>query len=334
MPKILSLIFLTAATLCLAACGSDDSGASGAQGSAAGGFPVAVSQALGEVTIEDRPQRVVALDYPSADAALALGVMPVGMYEVTYVDGGVQAWTRRVIDKLGGKPPELIDTETGFPFETLQRLRPDVILATNTYPLIEDSWDTLNAIAPVVGHVEGPGVDDWRQGVRQVARALGRESEGRRLIAGVDAEVARVREEHPEFESKTVSVFNYVAGDGLFVINAPDDASIQFFEQLGFAGLTDEVAGLEGQEGRAKVSPESYQLIDADVVVGTSPDPAKLDELERHSLFRGVPAIERGGFVGVEIGEGTAMAFPSVLSIPYANEQLSDRIAAAVTAGD
>jgi len=36
-----------------------------------------------------------------------------------------------------------------------------VILATNTYPLIADSWDKLNAIAPVVDHVETPGVDTW-----------------------------------------------------------------------------------------------------------------------------------------------------------------------------
>lgn len=334
MTKILSFLMLAATTLALAACGGGSDGASTeASGRAdGGGFPVTVSQAVGDVTIDEEPLRVVALDYPSADAALALGVMPVGMCKVTYVDGGIQEWTRRAIDRLGGDPPELIDTEAGFPFETIQRLDPDVILATNTYPLIEESWDQLNAIAPVVGHVKGPGEDDWRVGMRQVAKALGKEAEGKQAIAEVEAKIAAAQDRYPELEGKTVSIFNYVAGDGLYVINEEDDASIRFFKQLGLAGLSPSVASLSGQEGRAKVSAERYPELDADVVIGTSPDPAALDELEADQLFRAVPAVARGSFLGAEIGEATAMAFPSVLSVPYAVEELAGPVAEAASA--
>lgn len=337
MLRIRSLTLALAAlvlTLSLAACGSSDSDTtSDGETTANAAFPVTISsQALEDVKVEAPPERVVALDYPSADAALALGVMPVAMNDVTYVEGGVQEWTQRAIDQLGGEAPELIDTEAGFPFETIQRLDPDVILATNTYPLIEESWEKLNGIAPVVGHVEGPGVDDWRQGLRQVARALGREADSQELIADVEAEIERTRDEHPEFEGKTVSIFNYVAGDGLYVINENDDTSIRFFEQLGFAGVTDEVAGLDGQEGRAKVSAERYPTIEADVVVGTSPDPAQLEQLEGDDLFRAVPAVKRGSFVGLDIGEATALAFPSVLSVPYAVEELTEPLSAAASA--
>jgi ABC-type Fe3+-hydroxamate transport system substrate-binding protein len=335
LPRMI-LIPLAATALALAACGDDETTSAGTSGATeaadAGRFPVEVPQALGTVTIDEPPERVVALDYPSADAALALGVVPVGMYEVSYVDGGVQEWTEAALDELGGERPELIDTEKGFPLETIQRLRPDVILATNTYPLIEESWDDLNAIAPVVGHVKGPGVDDWRDGVRQVARALGREDDGDQLIADVDERVEQASADHPGLKGKTVSIFNYVDGDGLYVINADDDASLRFFEQLGLAGLTDRVAALEGEEGRAKVSPESYRTIDADVVVGTSPDPAALERLERDKLFSKLPAVERGSFVGLDIGQGTALAFPSALSVPYAIEELVGPVAEAASA--
>ncbi|MQA73097.1 MAG: ABC transporter substrate-binding protein [Solirubrobacterales bacterium] len=315
--------------LALGACGGEGSGeATGAEGAAAG-FPARIDQQLGEVTIEDRPTRVVALDYPSADAAIALGVVPVGMYDVTYLEGGVQEWTGVALD---GEEPELIDTEGGFPFEAILRLRPDVILATNTYPLISESWDELNAIAPVVGHVDAPGVDTWQQGVRQVAKALGRGPRAERLIADVEASVARVREEHPEFAGKTVSFFNYVAGDGLYVIDDDSDASIEFLRDLGFAGLTDEVARLPGQQGRAQVSAERYPTIDADLILGTSPDPAELEDLERDTLFSRVPAVARGAYVGFGIGPSTAMAFPSVLSVPYAIDELASRLAEALTA--
>ncbi len=216
--KLAVLAVAVVAVFSLTACGSGPSApARPAQGSGSGtsAFPVTVTQQLGTVTIDNRPERVVALDFPSADAAIALGGVPVGMYEVSYVDGGVQQWTKQA---LQGRQPELINTDQGFPFEQIARLDPDVILATNTYPLIADNWDKLNAIAPVVGHVEAPGVDSWQQGVGQIGKALGREAEARRLVAQVEAATERARAGHPEFAGKTVSFFNYVAGDGLYVV--------------------------------------------------------------------------------------------------------------------
>lgn len=319
--------------LALSACGSDDGGATSTSTSttaaASAAFPVTVEQALGSVTIDEEPERVVALDYPSADAAIALGVVPVGMYEVTYVEGGVQSWTKAALD---GEQPELIDTEGGFPFEQIAALQPDVILATNTYPLIEGAWRQLNAIAPVVGHVEGPGVDTWQQGVEQVGTALGREDEAERLIADVEDQVAEAASSHPEFEGKTVSFFNYQPT--LWVINDEDDASIQFLRELGFAGLTAKVAAMRGAGGRAEVSPERYRDIDADVILGTSPDPAALRRLEQETLFQRIPAVARGAYVSFGIGPATAMAFPSALSIPYALDELVEPLTGAVAAGD
>lgn len=327
------LIALLSATV-LAACGSSDdddrstaASTSTAAAAEAAAFPVTIATKLGDVTIEQEPKRVVALDYPSADAAIALGVTPVGLYEVTYVEGGMQAWTKAA---LGSARPEMVNTDQGFPFERIAALKPDLILATNTWPLISKSYDELSAIAPVVGHVGAPGVDTWQQGVRQIARALGREAEGEQLVAEAEAKVARAAEDHPQLAGKTVSFFNYVPGDGLYVIDSDDDVSIRFLQQLGFRGLTAEVAALSGQDGRAKVSPERYDLLDAGVVIGTSPDPKELSKLERDKLFNSVPAVARGGFVALDIGTATAMAYPSVLSVPYAVDQTVAKLAAAV----
>lgn len=322
MHRKLAVVVAVVAACTLAACGGGSAAPTGvADGtdSGASAVPVTVTQQLGAVTIENRPERVVALDFPSGDAAIALGVVPVGMYEVSYVDGGVQQWTQQA---LQGRQSERINTDQGFPFEQIARLDPDVILATNTYPLIADSWDKLNAIAPVVGHVAAPGVDTWQQGLGQVGKALGREDQARRLLAEVEAATERARAAHPEFVGKTVSFFNYIAGDGLYVINDEADFSIKFFKELGFAGITDTVGGLEGQDGRANVSAERYAQLDADVIAGTSPDPAALDQLATDEIFSRVPAVARGAFVPLEIGPATAMAFPSVLSVPYALEEL------------
>jgi iron complex transport system substrate-binding protein len=47
-----------------------------------------------------------------------------------------------------------------------------------------------------------------------------------------------------------------------------------------------------------------------------------------------VPAVARGAFVGFGIGPATAMAFPSVLSVPYAVDKLAPQLARAVAAGE
>lgn len=318
-------LLATACVLALGACGLADSDAA-SDGERAAGFPVTVDQAVGEVVIEDRPTRVVALDFPSADAAIALGVVPVGMVDLSYLEGGVQQWTKTALD---GADPELFKTDSGFPLEKIHRLKPDVILATNAFPLIEESWDVLNDIAPVVGHVDAPGVDTWQQGVRQVGLALGREDRAEKLIVEVEGEVADVRGEHPEFADKTVSFFNYVAGDGLYVINDESDVSIKFLQELGFAGITDKVAGFDGESARAQVSPELYADLEADLILGTSPDPASLEDLTKERLFARVPAVDRGAFVGLGIGPATALAFPSALSLQYAADELVPDLAAA-----
>jgi iron complex transport system substrate-binding protein len=339
MLRLLTLL-LAAGTLTLAACGGDEPATTTSaqtDETGASGFPVTVEQKLGAVTIDKPPTRIVALDYPSADAAIALGVTPVGMYEVSYVEGGVQEWTKAA---LTGEQPSLINTDEGFPFERIAALRPDVIVATNTYPLIADSWDKLNAIAPVVGHVGAPGQDTWQQGVRQIGKALGRTRQAEQLIAQTEAEVEQTREDHPEFAGKSLSFFNYVPGDGLYVIDKDSDASMKFLIDLGFAGVPDSIGRLEGTDGiksvdgRAKISPERYDVIDADVILGTSPDGNALAELEQDRLFSQVPAVARGSFVGFGIGPATAMAFPSVLGVRYALDELAPRLAEAVATTD
>jgi iron complex transport system substrate-binding protein len=123
-----ALIPLLLASLALVGCGEDE-----------------------RTEAREQPVRVVALDFPSADDAIALGVVPVAMADISYVEGGVQTWTR---EALGGRQPELLDVDGGIPLEKIAALQPDLILATNTYGLAE-SRDELSRIAPVVAGREG-----------------------------------------------------------------------------------------------------------------------------------------------------------------------------------
>jgi iron complex transport system substrate-binding protein len=330
----LVLVAVAAAVAVLsAACGGGSSNESATpdlkQGGETSAFPVTVAQKLGNVTIEAEPKRVIALDFPSADNAIALGVIPIGMAEVSWADGGVPTWTKAA---LGDHKPEIFNVDNGFPFETIAKLDPDVILATNTYPYIADHWDELNAIAPVVGHVEAPFVDTWHHGVSQVGKALGRSAEAQQLISDVESSIAGARTAHPEFAGKTLSLFNYLGADGLWAIGTAEDFSVKFLTQLGFSGVTDTVAKMAAGERRVQVSPERYTDLEADLIIGTSAmGPAELDSLAKHPTFAKLPAIERGAYLPLPVGQSTSFVQPSALSLPFAVDELVPQMAQALT---
>jgi iron complex transport system substrate-binding protein len=98
----------------------------------AGAFPVEIPGKLGTARIGAAPKRVVALDAPSADAALALGVVPVAMAKVPYAEGGVLPRTAAALDQAGAKTPALIDPQE-IEIEAVAAQRPDVSLAVGAY---------------------------------------------------------------------------------------------------------------------------------------------------------------------------------------------------------
>jgi iron complex transport system substrate-binding protein len=323
-----SLLLLLLTCLTLAACGSDDdtTTATTTAAATAGAFPVTLDGALGATTVERAPERVVALDFNSADALLALGVTPVAIARVDYAPGGVQPWTRAA---LRGARPELLETATGYPLERIAALRPDLIVASNAYGA-DRVADQLSALAPLLAWSRTLGAETWQETTRRVGAALGRTREASALIDSVERQIDDARGGHPELDGATISIFNAVGGQ-LYAINDPADFSIRFAADLGMR-LSPALERLEGQEGRAALSAERVDLVDADVVVGTSPSPAELRRATASPLFRRLPAVRRGSYVELPLSPATAIAFPSALSIPYALETLVPRLSAAARA--
>jgi iron complex transport system substrate-binding protein len=320
------VLLALSACLALAACGSDDEPPSprGAGGDRAAGFPVTIEHELGTAEIRKAPTRVVALDFASADAAIALGVVPVAMAKVDYAAGGVPPWTAAA---LGDRRPKLLELTAAIPFEQIAALRPDVILATNTYGLAKN-YDKLAQIAPVVTYLHGEGVDSWQDSAVRIGRALGREQRAHELVREVEGAVAAARRDHRAFAGSTISFFNFFEGDA-WVINTTSDFSIRFLSDLGFR-LPPAVAALNGQQGRAQVSQERLDVLEADVIMATSPTPDKLDVFAQSPLFRRLGAVRRGAYVQLDLPSAAAIAFPSLLSVPYGLREIVPTLASAV----
>jgi iron complex transport system substrate-binding protein len=139
---------------------------------APGVFPREVRHAFGTTTIETQPERVVVLDSGELDAAIFLGIIPVGAAE--YLASGLP---RYVADRVEGIT--LVGTTAEPDLEAIIALQPDLILSSKLRH-DEDMYNRLSQIAPTV-FAERPGVT-FKQNFKLYAQALGREIAGSELI--------------------------------------------------------------------------------------------------------------------------------------------------------
>ncbi|NTW42238.1 MAG: ABC transporter substrate-binding protein, partial [Cellulomonadaceae bacterium] len=197
-------------------------------------FPVTIDSALGSVTIEDRPERVVTWGWGSTDAAIALGVTPVAIPFQAYGGDadGVLPWIRQALDDAGQDVPTVLpDAGEDVPYEDIAAAAPDLILAPYS-GLTQEQYDTLTAIAPVVAYPDQPWATPWRDVVTITGTALGLADEAQGVLDGIDAQIAEQRAEHPEFEGLTLATAWDVGGT--FYVYADEDPRVEFMLDLGF----------------------------------------------------------------------------------------------------
>ena len=294
-PALRGAAALAATALVVTGCGASDDDAgtgSGATGSSAG-FPVTVGTAFGDVTIDDEPQRVVALGWSDAETALALGVQPVGASDWLGFGGeGVGPWSEGLYDEA----PEIIETLEPS-LEAIAALEPDLILDTRS-SAEQDRYEALSAIAPTIGQPEGVGPyqTTWEQQLELVGQALGRTERAEELTAEVEQAFADAAAEHPEFEGTEVAVAAFTSeGFGAYVRG---DARVDFMEQLGFENKT-AVQDLAGENFYVPVSEEQVPLLDAELTVAF-PIYVTASEFTGNPLWQTLTSVREGNAVVLE----------------------------------
>ncbi|MFJ2259226.1 iron-siderophore ABC transporter substrate-binding protein [Streptomyces sp. NPDC087844] len=311
----------------LAACGS--SGESGTQDSAArtsdGAFPAKVTTKFGTVTVEEAPKRVVALGWGDAEAALSLGVQPVGASDwLAFGGDGVGPWAKGLYNKspqkIGTLEPE---------YEKIAALKPDLILDTKSSG-DQTRYDTLSKIAPTVGVPKGGDQYkiSWEKQTTMVAQALGLSADGKKLIAETGKKFSDAAKAHPEFKDETITLGSRTASAwGAYVRGT---GRVDFVERLGFENNP----AIEAKAGSAfsvPVSEENLDLLDAGLTV-MAPIGVTAKKISSDPLFKAVPSVRKGHSVVFDDQDiSSAFAMDSVLSVDYALEHVVPLFAAALT---
>ncbi len=253
-----------------------------------------------------------------ADALIALGIIPVGMSAAAKEKDGLQPWTAAA---LGSRQIKVIHDADGLPVEQVAALEPDLIVAT-THVEYDKDRSRLERIAEVIGPTTTAHDETWRQGTIRVGTAVGMANEAAQLVRGIEAKLATVRQEHPEWAGKTYTN-GPVPGPGeVWTISPTTDVSAILLGELDLALLPKVTVLSSPYPGRAQISLEQLQLLDADVVM-LNYFSEEGPSLESSPLFLQLPAVKRGAYVRLGNDIAIGIAFPSVLSIPYVLDRIT-----------
>ncbi|MGP4073492.1 ABC transporter substrate-binding protein [Piscibacillus sp. B03] len=212
-----------------------------------------VEHAMGEATIEGKPERIVVLTNHGTEALLSLGIKPVG---------AVQSWTGdpwydHISEDMEGV--EVVGTESGINLEKIAELQPDLILANKMRQ--EEHYEKLSAIAPTVFEETLRG--DWKINFELIAEAVNMEEEGQQVLDDYQQRVDDLRsnlEEADKLDTE-VSMVRFMPSD------------VRIYHKDSFSGIILDEIGLARPESQdvddfaAKgVTKERIDEMDGDVI--------------------------------------------------------------------
>lgn len=225
-----------------------------------------IDHAMGNSQIPLVPQRVVTLDTAPLDAALALGIKPIG----TAVYGQPPGYLRDRVDGIkiigDGNRPDL---------ETTLALKPDLILGSAIGH--NKIYDKLSQIAPTV-LTEGSGrAHDWPENLRLYAEALGQSEAVDQLLQDYRQRVQQLQEKIGQPQALEISVL-LVSND---VVRAYTTGSFSgsILQDVGFSRTP---AQNDAQKYALKLSPEALDTLDSDYIflIYSASRPGRLSKAE------------------------------------------------------
>lgn len=346
--RLTGLVVAAALMLPLAACstgatGSDTSQAAGesspssAPDAAADAFPVTIEHAFGSTTLTSRPERVATVSWVNADTALALGVVPVGMPEITFGANRDKStpWADAALAKLDASwgtadAPQQYSEVDGVNYTAIAKTAPDVILAAYS-GLTKEEYTKLSKIAPVVAYPELAYGTPWETSTRMIGKALGRDQQAEDLVASTSRKLAEEAAAYPQIKGKTFIYANLdpSVADSISLYTAIDNRP----RLLSAIGMRPAPVVAQHAKKSAFFIPWSAERADelkADVLVTWVPSDKTQRQIETDPLLRRIPAVGRGSWVADSNDTLTmAVSAASALSLPWALDQFLPELAAA-----
>lgn len=283
------------AALALAGCGgggdSATTGEAAPDSSSSAAATRQIKDATGTmITVPASPQRVVTLTQEDLDAALALGVKPVGITN----GQGLDRPPAYLEDKVAGIP--IVGNLLQPVIEKVVEVKPDLILAGDMQD--QQILDQLRKITPATVVTMAP-TDDWKLSFKAIANTLNRLDEAEKVLADYEAKVAEVKGRLGKNAGAEVSIVRW----------NPQGPS--WMEKRQFSSMIATDLGLkrpkaQDKDGTAHSMPLSLEALDEIdgewlFLSSLTEDGRKaLDEVKETKAFKELDAVKNGRVVTVD----------------------------------
>jgi ABC-type Fe3+-hydroxamate transport system substrate-binding protein len=262
--------------LALTACGgSSDSGAA-AEGSASDAFPVTVTGAAGELTLDEQPRAIVSMSATATEMLFAIGA-------------GDQV---EAVDDNSNYPDEAPTTElSAFTpnAEAIAEYAPDLVVLSDDQNGIADSLDALSV--PTLLLPAADTVDDTYAQLQTLGDATGHAEEADAVVADVQDRIAAAVDSVP------------AGAEGMRVYHELDPSFYSAASST-FIGSIYAMFGLENIADGAPDAAGGYPQLSAEYIVGQAPDLIVLADtvccdqtaatVGQRPAFATVPAVQEG----------------------------------------
>ncbi|MDP4097202.1 iron-siderophore ABC transporter substrate-binding protein [Paenibacillus sp. P96] len=251
-----------------------------------------IEHAMGKTEIKGTPQRIVTLYQGATDAAIALGVKPVGAVE-SWLEQPFYTYIRDDLDGVA-----VVGEETQPNLEEIAKLKPDLIIASKTRH--EEIYEQLSQIAPTVTHET---VYKFKETVDLMGKALNKEKEAKTLLTQWDERAADFKEKiSAKLGDKwpiEVSVLNFRADHArIYVTGFAGD----ILDELGF--VRSDYLQEEADKGTVVIrltDKESIPSMNADVSFVFLSDPGSEEAVQKnyeewtnHPLWKNLDSVKAG----------------------------------------
>ncbi|SJM52497.1 possible ABC Fe(3+) transporter, periplasmic binding protein [Actinomycetales bacterium JB111] len=304
--------------------GSDDAGGTASDGASddtSGGtsaedyYPHTVRSLYGDVTIEQEPERIVALWSPIGDDLHALGAMPVAVAGDPATYDEAMPW---IPDELREITDPALVTPDGINVEAVAALEPDLIIVAPYQVQDEAVFDQLSVVAPTIS-VDTEGLNpDWDERLLLSAEAVNETGPAQELIAETEADFAEVGAQVPGIEDMTYNwvLFNqgqYGFGNG---------SVLELF------GLSPADSQDNSNSADAGLSPEQTSLLDADLLAVWPVEEDGRETLEADPLFQNLPSVQADTVHFASLAMADALNVPDPYALPWFLEEITPTILA------
>ena len=250
-----------------------------------------IDHVMGTTEVPDHPSRVITLTNETTEAALALGVTPVGAPQSWYG----APWYPHLGERLDGT--EVLGTELAINVERVAALEPDLIIGSRKRD--EAIYGQLSAIAPTV-FLEGLGA--WKDNFAFVADVLDREAEGEAALERYERRVEALKAGLGDHAGERLSVVRFVPGQTYLYLNGSFLGHV-----LSDAGFT-RPPGQDGDGLSLAVGRESIPDMDGDRIFrltydsGDGKGDAMADAFIDDPLWSRLKAVQDGRVYAVDDG--------------------------------